>query len=77
MSPSARRVLVEIPVGMEATDTSPASPSARRVLVEIKIADNSMSGQLSPSARRVLVEIVSGRSTSRCGSVTLREEGVG
>ena len=75
-SPSARRVLVEMPQQSHTMSTL-ASPSARRVLVEIHYPPAPSAWLWSPSARRVLVEINCLVAVRAVVLVTLREEGVG
>ena len=58
MSPSARKVWIEITVKLVVIVVSVVSPSARKVWIEIPPPTCLTSWPLSPSARKVWIEIV-------------------
>ena len=77
LSPSARKVWVEIAVNPDDDETM-KSPSARKVWVEISwCSQNGQKPTESPSARKVWVEIALIIDVQLDETVTFREEGVG
>ena len=77
MSPSMRRVWIEMGDPGRLINLNFLSPSMRRVWIEIDISEDDLTINPSPSMRRVWIEISMEESAIQEGfTVTLHAEGV-